>query len=42
MRLLDSTPVPVGQSRETVERSEFAGYAGYGYCATLANPTVEN
>jgi hypothetical protein len=32
LRLLDSTPVPCGQSRETVKRSEFAGYAGYGYC----------
>jgi hypothetical protein len=26
------TPVPCGQSRETVRRSEFAGYGGYGYC----------
>lgn len=25
-------PVPCGQSRETVKRSEFAGHAGYGYC----------
>jgi len=32
LRLLDSTPVPCGQSRETVKRSEFAGSAGYGYC----------
>ena len=32
IRLLDSTPVPCGQSRETVRRSEFAGSAGYGYC----------
>lgn len=32
LRLLDSTPVPCGQSRETVKRSEFAGHAGYGYC----------
>ncbi|HZX07081.1 IS982 family transposase [Kribbella sp.] len=32
LRLLDSTPVPCGQSRETTRRSEFAGYAGYGYC----------
>jgi hypothetical protein len=32
LRLLDSTPVPCGQSRETVRRSEFAGLAGYGYC----------
>jgi Transposase DDE domain len=32
LRLLDSTPVPCGASRETARRSEFAGYAGYGYC----------
>jgi len=32
LRLLDSTPVPCAQSRETVRRSEFAGHAGYGYC----------
>ena len=32
--LLDSTPVPCGQSRETVRRSEFAGVAGYGRCAS--------
>jgi hypothetical protein len=34
VRLLDSTPVPCAASRETVKRSEFAGYAGYGYCAS--------
>jgi len=34
VRLLDSTPVPVGQSRETVKRSDFAGVAAYGYCAS--------
>lgn len=34
MRLLDSTPVPCGASRETVKRSNFAGYATYGYCAS--------
>ena len=33
IRLLDSTPVPCGQSRETVKHSEFAGHAGYGRCA---------
>lgn len=33
LRLIDATPVPCGASRETVERSEFAGYAAYGYCA---------
>lgn len=32
LRLLDSTPVPCGQSRETARRSEFCGYATYGYC----------
>jgi hypothetical protein len=32
LRLLDSTAVPCGQSRETARRSEFAGSAGYGYC----------
>lgn len=34
LRLLDSTPVPCGQSRETVKRSDLAGQAGYGYCAS--------
>jgi hypothetical protein len=34
IRLLDSTPVPVGSSRETVKRSEFAGHAAYGWCAS--------
>ncbi|MDQ6751137.1 MAG: IS982 family transposase [Actinomycetota bacterium] len=32
LRLLDSTPVPCGQSRETARRSELTGHAGYGYC----------
>jgi hypothetical protein len=32
VRLLDSTPVPCGQSRETARRSELAGYAAYGWC----------
>ena len=32
LRLLDSTPVPCGQSRETSRRSELAGYASYGWC----------
>ncbi len=32
LRLLDSTPVPCGQSRETARRSELAGVADYGYC----------
>jgi Transposase DDE domain len=34
IRLLDSTPVPCGNSRETVKRSDFAGHAAYGYCAS--------
>ena len=33
LRLIDATPVPCGQSRETVKRSEFAGHAAYGWCA---------
>lgn len=33
LRLLDSTPVPCAQSRETVKRSQLTGYASYGYCA---------
>ena len=34
LRLLDSTPVPCGASRETVKRSELVGWAAYGYCAS--------
>lgn len=34
LRLLDSTPVPCGTSRQTVKRSELAGWAAYGYCAS--------
>jgi Transposase DDE domain len=34
LRLLDSTPVPCGASRETTKRSELAGWAAYGYCAS--------
>jgi|SRR6516225_5979939 hypothetical protein len=33
LRLLDSTPVACGASRETVKRSDLAGWAKYGYCA---------
>jgi hypothetical protein len=29
--LLDGTPVPCGQSRQTARRSELAGYAAYGW-----------
>jgi hypothetical protein len=32
LRLIDATPVPCGTSRETVKRSELAGFANYGYC----------
>jgi hypothetical protein len=34
LRLLDSTPVPCGASRETVKRSELTGWAAYGFCAS--------
>jgi hypothetical protein len=34
VRLVDSTPVPCAQSRQTVKRSDLAGEAGYGYCAS--------
>lgn len=32
--LVDSTPVECGRSRETAKRSDLAGFAGYGYCAS--------
>jgi hypothetical protein len=32
--VVDSTPVQCGCSRETVARSEVAGWAEYGYCAS--------
>lgn len=32
--LIDSTPVECGRSRETAKRSDLAGWAGYGYCAS--------
>ncbi|MBP1136508.1 hypothetical protein JOE31_002740 [Arthrobacter sp. PvP023] len=34
LRLVDSTPLPCGMSRETVKRSDLAAHAGYGYCAS--------
>lgn len=34
LRLIDATPVPCGRSRETAKRSELAGWANYGYCAS--------
>jgi hypothetical protein len=32
--VVDSTPVECARSRETVQRSELAGWAEYGYCAS--------
>jgi hypothetical protein len=32
--IADSTPVPCAMSRPAVQRSELAGWAGYGYCAS--------
>lgn len=32
--LVDSTPVECGRNRETAKRSDLAGFAGYGYCAS--------
>jgi hypothetical protein len=34
VKLIDSTPLPVAASRETVGRSDFAGSAEYGFCAS--------
>src|SRR6478735_7442027 len=32
--VVDSTPVECGRSKETAQRSDLAGFAGYGYCAS--------
>src|SRR5207245_5737979 len=32
--VVDSTPVECARSRETVKRSDLAGWAEYGYCAS--------
>ncbi|CAN5917785.1 IS982 family transposase [soil metagenome] len=32
--MIDSTPVECGRSRPTAKRSNLAGFAGYGYCAS--------
>jgi len=32
--IVDSTPIECGRSRETAKRSELAGWAGYGWCAS--------
>ena len=32
--VVDSTPVECGRSRPTAKRSDLAGWAGYGYCAS--------
>jgi hypothetical protein len=34
IRIADSTPVPCGMSRQTAQRSDLDGWAGYGYCAS--------
>ena len=34
MWMVDSTPVECGRSRETAKRSELAGWACYGWCAS--------
>ena len=34
VRIADSTPVECGRSRDTVTRSDLAGWASYGYCAS--------
>ena len=34
VRVVDSTPVECGRSRETARRSDLAGWAEYGYCAS--------
>ena len=33
VHLVDSTPIECARSRPTVQRSDLAGWAGYGYCA---------
>ena len=33
--MIDSTPVECGRSRPTAKRSNLAGWAGYGYCASV-------
>jgi hypothetical protein len=33
-RIVDATPVPCGMPVPTVKRSDLAGWAGYGYCAS--------
>ncbi|BDM74822.1 hypothetical protein HEK616_83090 (plasmid) [Streptomyces nigrescens] len=32
--VVDSTPVECGRFRETVKRSDLAGWAEYGYCTS--------
>ena len=36
LRLLDTTPLPCGQSIQTTRTSELAPWAGFGYCAAHA------
>jgi hypothetical protein len=48
--VVDSTPVECARSRETVQRSDLAGWAEYGYCASASggaaaptpNPTPDS
>ncbi len=35
VRVVDSTPVECGRSRQTARRSALAGWAEYGYCASI-------
>ena len=35
-RFIDATPIPCGTSVPTRKRSELAGFANYGYCASLS------
>jgi hypothetical protein len=34
LRMVDSPPLPCAASRDTVRRSDLAGHAGYGHCAS--------
>jgi hypothetical protein len=40
--ITDATPVPCGMSCETAKRSDLAGHAGYGYCASHSHQTCQN
>src|SRR4028118_788633 len=36
--VIDSTPIECARSRDAVRRSELAGWAEYGYCASHSRP----